>query len=153
MIEVAIIGRVGRSVMQRRTKKGAKWLNFSIAVSEGADAENVEWVNLAVFGSLVEAVPEDLQPGERVYVEGRAHINRFTDKHGKMRASLEVNVSRFEVMGRIGRRRGQGEPGPEPDELQKPIDPSEAPIPFDRSLLEGCCMSLVPGASQDRRPA
>jgi single-stranded DNA-binding protein len=47
----------------------------------------------------------DLVKGERVYVEGKARLSRWSTKEGQLRVNLQVTAARVLVLDRIGRKR------------------------------------------------
>jgi single-strand DNA-binding protein len=108
--------------MQRTSAKGNRWLALSVAVATGE--ERAEWISVSVFGDLLEAVPDDLTKGERLYVEGKLKVSRFTDKRsGEARANLQVSATRLLVLDRIGRRARRPRP-------RKTDDPGSSVIPL-----------------------
>jgi single stranded DNA-binding protein len=125
MIEVALEGRVGSSIVQRFTSKGVRWLAISVAVQAGGKGDRPEWVSIAVFSPLADAVPEDLAKGEKIYCEGKLRLNRWENAEGA-RANLQVTASRFDVLGRIGRRARK----PRRRKLQEQQDTGNNVIPF-----------------------
>jgi single-strand DNA-binding protein len=102
-IEVALDGRVGGTPTIRIGPTGKQWLSLSLAVNTGDDKP--EWVSVALFGEPVEGLPDDLAKGARVYVDGKLRMNRWVDKAGGARASLQVAATRALLLDRIGRRR------------------------------------------------
>lgn len=102
-IEAAFDGRIGGPQIVRTSAKGNRWVSISVAVVTGE--ENPEWISVACFGDVMDELPNDLAKGERIYVEGKLKISRYTDKHGEQRASLQLSASRIIVLDRIGRRR------------------------------------------------
>jgi single stranded DNA-binding protein len=48
---------------------------------------------VTVWGKQAETVSQYLTKGRSVYVEGRLHVEEWTDKEGKPRHTLEVNAS------------------------------------------------------------
>jgi single-stranded DNA-binding protein len=103
MIECAFDGRLGGPQMVRTCQKGNRWLSLSLAVTVGD--EKPEWVSVALFGEVMDSLPDDLVKGERIYVEGRLKVSRYCDKRsGETRANLQVSATRALLLDRIGRR-------------------------------------------------
>lgn len=101
-IETAFDGRLGGPQLIRTSVKGKRWMSISLAVDTGS--ERPEWISVALFGDVMESLPEDLCKGERVYVEGRLKVNRYTGKDGVERSNLQVSATRALLLDRIGRR-------------------------------------------------
>ena len=112
-LECALVGRLGRPPEPRTTRAGNPMLVLNLAVDEGEDAP-ATWVRALVFGDAGEAC-RDLEPGVRVYVEGRLRAEAYTPRDGgEPRVSLTVLCRVAQAMGRIGRkrpRRPAGRPG------------------------------------------
>ena len=89
-IEVALTGRLGRPPEPRTTRAGNPMLILNLAVDEGDDADACC----------------DLEPGARVYFEGRLKAEAYLPRDGgEPRVSLTVLCRLAQPLGRIGRRR------------------------------------------------
>jgi single-strand DNA-binding protein len=130
-IEVAFIGRPGRAPQMRTPDGGKPWASLSLAVGRGDD---VQWVSVSAFNGLATALPSDLAAGEKLYVEGKVRLSRWT-KDGVERSRLQVAASRIEVLGRIGRRRKprrrKAAPGETNGEVSADVVGGHAPAPVE----------------------
>ena len=127
-IEVALTGRLGRPPEPRTTKAGNPMLVLNLAVDEGEDAP-ATWVRALVFGDDGINACRDLEPGARVYVEGRLRAEAYTPRDGgEPRVALTVLCRLAQPLGRIGRRRPQQQRQPQPAraEDEAPFDDVEA---------------------------
>jgi single-stranded DNA-binding protein len=88
--------------MLKESKAGKPWLSFSVAVGEGDD---VQWLQVAAFGTRAGELAGCLKKSDRVYVEGRLKLNTWTGKDGTLQAGLSVAASLVQPMGQIGKRR------------------------------------------------
>ena len=75
-IEAAVMGRLGGPPTQRHTQGGKPYVTFTIAVTDKG-SEDTEWVNVSAFEDVAAQMPADAAKGERVYIEGRARVNRW----------------------------------------------------------------------------
>lgn len=57
---------------------------------QGEDKELTDWINVVAWGSLAEAVGNQLKKGSRVFVEGRYSTRSYEDKSGNKRYVTEV---------------------------------------------------------------
>lgn len=103
-IEIAVQGTLGASPIERTTEGGKSYRTFSLAVKD-RQTDEVEWVQCAVFGEVADALPLAASKGEKVYVEGRARISRYSGRDGTPQARLNVTAFRVLLLDRIGRRR------------------------------------------------
>ena len=101
-IECAFTGRIGQEPVLKASKAGKPWLSFSAAIGEGDD---VQWLQVAVFGSRAEELASTLKKGDRIYAEGRLRLNSWQAKDGSQQFGLSVAAWRVEVLGQIGAKR------------------------------------------------
>jgi single-strand DNA-binding protein len=97
--KIIVVGNLGRDPEMRYTPQGTPVCTFSIASNErrknaaGEQQDTTTWFRVTVWGKQAEAVSKYLTKGRSVYVEGRLHLEEWTDKEGKPRYTLEVNAS------------------------------------------------------------
>lgn len=94
-------GNVGRDPELRYTANGNPVCNFSLATSDGrGDKEKTTWFRVTFFGKQAEVASQYLQKGKPVYIEGRLTLDKYTDRDGKERYSLEVFGTELKLMGK-----------------------------------------------------
>lgn len=97
--KIIIVGNLGRDPELRYTPQGNAVCNFSMATNErrrdkaGEQQDITTWFRITVWGKQAENVSKYLSKGRRVYVEGRLHVEEWSDRDGKQRYTLEVNAS------------------------------------------------------------
>jgi len=97
--KIIVVGNLGRDPEMRYTPQGTPVCTFSIASNErrkssaGEQQDITTWFRVTVWGKQAETVSRYLSKGRSVYVEGRLHMEEWTDKEGKPRYTLEVNAS------------------------------------------------------------
>ena len=97
--KIIVVGNLGRDPEMRYTPQGTPVCTFSIASNErrktstGEQQDTTTWFRVTVWGKQAETVSKYLSKGRSVYVEGRLHVEDWTDKEGKPRYTLEVNAS------------------------------------------------------------
>src|SRR5438270_11987575 len=97
--KIIIVGNLGRDPELRYTPQGTAVCNFSVATNErrrdkaGEQQDITTWFRVNAWGRQAENVSKYLSKGRRVYVEGRLHVEDWTDRDGKARYTLEVNAS------------------------------------------------------------
>ena len=126
-IECAFTGRVGQEPRLRTSKAGKPWLALSVAVGSGDDAQ---WLQVAVFGEAASELASHLTKGDRVYVEGRLRLNRWT-RDGREHAGLSVAATAVHPLGKIGRKRS-GNAGHETAAGPQPRENAALPAPGTR---------------------
>lgn len=96
---IIIVGNLGRDPELRYTPQGNAVCNFSMATNErrrdkaGEQQDITTWFRVTVWGKQAENVSKYLAKGRRVYVQGRLHVEDWSDRDGKQRYTLEVNAS------------------------------------------------------------
>ncbi|HEX3557579.1 MAG TPA: single-stranded DNA-binding protein [Pyrinomonadaceae bacterium] len=97
--KIIIVGNLGRDPELRYTPQGTAVCHFSVATNErrrdkaGEQQDITTWFRVNSWGRQAENVSKYLAKGRRVYVEGRLHVEEWTDRDGKSRYTLEVNAS------------------------------------------------------------
>ena len=111
--KIIVVGNLGRDPEMRYTPQGTPVCTFSIASNErrkssaGEQQDITTWFRVTVWGKQAETVSKYLSKGRSVYVEGRLHVEEWTDKEGKPRHTLEINASDIQFID--GARAGEGE--------------------------------------------
>lgn len=95
---VMIIGNVGKD--PKFIESGEGIAKLSLATTEiGKDkTEKTEWHNVTVFGKLSGIVRDYVTKGAKVFVEGRLHLNKWTDKEGKEHLSTDIIAHSLQVL-------------------------------------------------------
>ena len=95
------IGFCGKDPEIRTTKDGREIASFSIGISEkwkdknsGEQKSKTEWVNISVFGSLVNVVKNYVKKGSKVYVEGSLQTREY-EKSGVKCYATQVVLQGF----------------------------------------------------------
>lgn len=109
-----IIGNIGQDPEMRFSQSGTAVTNFSVAVNrtprnqqgQGGEEQPPDWYRVVCFGQLAEVADQYYSKGNKVYVEGRLQINRFTGNDGQERQSVEIIAS--ELMNLTPRGDDQG---------------------------------------------
>lgn len=97
--KIIVVGNLGRDPEMRYTPQGTPVCTFSLASNErrktsaGEQQDITTWFRVKVWGKQAETVSRYLSKGRSVYVEGRLHVEDWTDRDGKPRYTLEVNAS------------------------------------------------------------
>ncbi len=97
--KIIIVGNLGRDPELRYTPQGTAVCTFTMATNErrkdkaGEQQDVTTWFKINVWGRQAETVSKYLTKGRQAYVEGRLHVDEWTDKDGKTRNTLEVNAS------------------------------------------------------------
>jgi single-strand DNA-binding protein len=95
--KLEIIGNLGADPEMKFTPNGVATTSFNVACSRKfASGENkelkteTEWFRVVSWGKLAETCNQYLKKGVRVFVEGRAHLAKWTDQAGQNHARLEL---------------------------------------------------------------
>jgi single-strand DNA-binding protein len=107
--KVTLIGNLGRDPELRYTPDGRALANTSIAVTRKTkNGEETDWYRVTFGGKLGEIAGEYLKKGRQIYVEGRLKLNKYTDRDGIERHSLDVDATEMQMLGsREGMARGE----------------------------------------------
>jgi single-strand DNA-binding protein len=102
--KIIIIGNLGRDPELSYTPQGTAVCKFSVATNErrrdkaGEQQDITTWFRVSAWGKQAENISRYLTKGRKVYIEGRLHVEEWTDREGKARQSLEVNASEVQFI-------------------------------------------------------
>jgi len=103
MNSVILIGNLTRDAELKYTAQGSAITKMSIAVNKRVK-KNEEWVDEAHFFDLVqwgkrgESLAQYLTKGKKIAVAGELEQQRWTDKEGKTKSKIVVNVQEIELL-------------------------------------------------------
>ncbi|HYE64825.1 MAG TPA: single-stranded DNA-binding protein [Pyrinomonadaceae bacterium] len=134
--KIIVVGNLGRDPEMRYTPQGTPVCTFSMASNErrkdraGEQQDLTTWFKVTVWGKQAEAVSKYLAKGRSVYVEGRLHVEEWTDREGKQRYTLEVNASDVHFLdGAQGDREGIPVRSFDQTNEQTPMRPAGGRVP------------------------
>lgn len=91
MNTITVIGNVGKEPELRFTPNGLAIAKFSVADTRGkGDDKQTTWHYVTCFDEQAENVCEQVKKGSRVLVTGRLAKEKFTDKNGNERESVDI---------------------------------------------------------------
>ncbi|NJO55453.1 MAG: single-stranded DNA-binding protein [Rhodospirillales bacterium] len=93
--EVAFVGKVKGTPVRRTTKDGKPWVTLNVRTGP---ASGTIYFGCAAFEQLA-TLAEGASDGTSVYVEGRLRVGAYTGTDGGTRPSLNVTVTRLDVLG------------------------------------------------------
>lgn len=97
--EIKIIGHCGGDPEMRYTPNGIPVTSFNVAVNDPRKVndewqDNTEWFRVTCFKDLAERINEKLHKGAIVFVTGKLRANRWEDKNGEKRTTLEIAANK-----------------------------------------------------------
>lgn len=91
MLNITIIGNLGRDPETRTLDSGKTVCNFSVAVSRMVHGESVtEWVRVSAFDKLGDNCQKYLAKGRKAYVSGIPTARSYKNKNDEWVAQIEV---------------------------------------------------------------
>ena len=94
--KVLLIGRLGKDIELRQTGAGSSIANLTLATDrrykdgQGNAQTETEWHSVVFFGKTADIASQYLHKGSMVYIEGRLHTRKYTDKQGIERYVTEI---------------------------------------------------------------
>lgn len=123
--QCTFIGRLGADPEVKALNSGDKVANIRIAATEswkdknGERKEKTEWVQIVVFGNLVNVVETYLKKGSLVFVSGKLQTRKWQDQSGADRYSTEIVLQGFNGVLKMLDSRQSGEQGMYDDKPQQ----------------------------------
>ena len=127
--KVILLGNLGKDPELSYLPSGQSVAKFSLATSRkykdksGELKEETEWHNIVAWGKLGEISAQYLKKGRQAYVEGRIHSNKWEDREGKPRTTVEIVADEVVLLG------GRGEEAAEAP--ARPTGQARATAPAD----------------------
>ncbi len=108
--KVIIVGNLGRDPEVRYAQSGMAICKLSVAVTERVKdgdtwKDATEWFRVTLFGKTAENAGQYLQKGRQVYVEGRLKTDKYKDKEGVEKTSVELVANLIQFLGSGGGER------------------------------------------------
>lgn len=138
--KIILVGNLGRDPELRYTPQGTPVCQFNVATNEkrknreGAQENTTTWFQVTLWGRQAEVASQYLVKGKQVFIEGRLHLEEWTDREGLKRTTLKVNASDVHFLSSGGSdEHGASEvrrENPLDDKLQSGADLEEDDIPF-----------------------
>ena len=115
----SFIGRLAKDPELAYTQNQKPYCKFSIAVGKsyknaaGDKIEHVDFFNIIAWGKLGELIAQWQKKGQRIFLEGRLGINKFTDKAGTNRYDVSFTAENIEFIDsrKDGASPSQSNPG------------------------------------------
>ncbi len=115
MLELTIIGNLGKDPETRYLPDGVMVCNFSVASTRKVNGETqTTWVEISAWRDLGERCHQFLKKGNKVFVRGFPEAHGFTRKDGTVDASLHMNAQVVEFLSST--KDGQKAADPRKDE-------------------------------------
>jgi single-strand DNA-binding protein len=130
---VFLIGNLTRDPEIRHTPKGtavgdlAMAINMSYRTAEGAEKEEVCYVDIVVWGRQAEICKDYLSKGSPIFVEGRLQLDQWESNQGEKRSRLRVRAERIQFLGRGSGASGGGSSKASADRESAPRHDDAAP--------------------------
>jgi single-strand DNA-binding protein len=111
---VILVGNLGRDAELRYTGTGTPVAKFSVATTEtykgrdGEKKEETEWHRINLWGKSAETLAQYLTKGKQVYIEGRLKTQKWKDKEGADRTTVEVTADKVTLLGGGSRSQAAG---------------------------------------------
>lgn len=132
--KVILLGNLGKDPELSYLPSGQSVAKFTMATSRkykdknGELKEETEWHNIVAWGKLGEISAQYLKKGRQAYVEGRIHSNKWEDREGKPRTTVEIVADEVVLLG--GRGEEGAEPATRPTAAARPARAAAAPDEF-----------------------
>lgn len=97
---VTLIGNLGKDPVKKESKQGPL-TSFSLATNEtynnkkGEKVVTTQWHRCVAFGKKAETLAEFASKGSKLAVQGKLRYQRYTDKDGIERLSVDIIVNDF----------------------------------------------------------
>lgn len=104
--KVILVGNLGRDPEIHTTQSNAVVAQLSLATTrrvknaDGTFGDETEWHRIVCFAKMAEVARDYLSKGRQIYVEGRLHTRKHTDKQNIERWVTEIVCEKIQMLGR-----------------------------------------------------
>lgn len=100
--KVFVIGRLTRDPELRYTPQGTAVCDIRLAVDDGrGEHKRTCFIDAVCWRKTAESVAEYLTKGSEVFVEGRLHLDEWTDQDSNKRSKIKITCERCQFMNRL----------------------------------------------------
>lgn len=131
--KVILVGRLGKDIDLRQTGAGSSIANMTLATDrrykdgQGNAQTETEWHSVVFFGKTADIASQYLHKGSMVYIEGRLHTRKYTDKQGIERYATDIIG---EALQFLDSKKSTGESNVRSTNLRKPAPANDEDVPF-----------------------
>lgn len=102
MNKVVLIGRLTAKPELRYTNSQVEFTRFAIAVNRGYKSEDgkteTDFINVLAWRNLASNISKYFDKGSLIAIEGRLQTNRYEDKDGNTKYTMEVVAEAFDFI-------------------------------------------------------
>lgn len=95
MNKLELMGRLTKDVELKKGKNDKLFAVFTLAIPRKENKEIADFVDCVAFGKLAEALQKYTEKGNRLIVTGSIHFDKYQDKDGNNKTSINVIVDDF----------------------------------------------------------
>lgn len=100
-----LIGRLTKDPELRYTPQGTAVCDIRIAIDDGkGEFKRTCFVDVVCWRKTAESVAEYMSKGSEVFIEGRLHLDEWTDQDNNKRSKIKITCERCQFMGNRGAR-------------------------------------------------
>lgn len=129
MNRVTLIGNLGKKPEVRKTGNGKSVCTFSMATTKSFKKhgsseweKTTTWWNIVIWGDKADKMAALLDKGSQVFVEGEGRQNKYTDKTGIERVSLDIHAEEIKLLAKVDRQDSAQEDSPTGGGLNSMVD-------------------------------
>ena len=110
------IGNLSADAELKQTTKGEPLLSFDFALNSGfGQKQKTTWLRCTLFGKRAETLAHMMLKGNKIGLTGEISLNKWVDKDGVEKYSLECNVRDITLLGK-----------PTGNDVDKNVKPNDA---------------------------
>ena len=122
MNKVMLTGRTTSDVVLNKTRNGKSVADFRLAVKRAKDKDSTDFVPVAVFGALAEAISKNVGKGSLISVEGELRIDTYENREGAKRTKAYVLCGKADF---VSLKKPEGFAASSPEAAETPAVPVE----------------------------
>lgn len=104
MNKVVLIGRITKDIELKKSQENKYYTRFNLAVPRPMTKDETDFINCVAFEKTAELMEKYLHKGDRIAIEGKIRVGKYSTKEGKKRTQIDIFVENIQFLGEKKKR-------------------------------------------------
>ena len=95
---VVLIGRLTKGIELKKSQNDKYYTRFTLAVPRQTAKDETDFINCVAFGKVAELMEKYLHKGDKIGIEGKIQVAKYTTKEGEKRTQFDVFVDNVQFL-------------------------------------------------------
>lgn len=99
MNKVVLIGRITKDIELKKSQENKYYTRFNLAVPRPMTKDETDFINCVAFEKTAELMEKYLHKGDRIAIEGKIRVGKYSTKEGEKRTQTDIFVENIQFLG------------------------------------------------------